>query len=115
MSSASITTMTETHFAIPRRSTEVIQFTLDGPDPGGPVDGPYTWTPQKRASLIVPMIGGESVQGATYEWLRDGLPENQRDRIAERLADPKDHLDWDTIGKITDMLADKVSGNRPTT
>ena len=108
----SMTTTAELTIDIPRRSTDPIPLTLRNPD--GETET-MTFTPPKRATMMLPLVEGADYNTATYVWLLEGLSEEDGNRIRARLADPADQLDWDTIGAITNALAVKVAGNRPPT
>lgn len=95
------------------RRTQTITFDLDGER--------YSFTPPKTALLTMRLISGElggdeDLAGtrATFDWLSDGLPEEQNDRLVERLRDPKDDFDVENLATIIEWLRKKVDG-RPTT
>ena len=104
--------MTDLAFKIPTRDTDAIPFKLENPD--GSIDE-YKFTPQKRADMLIPYFNGLDSLAASYRWLLNGLSPEGRDRIQQRLADPEDALDMDTIGRVCDALAIRIAGDRPTT
>jgi hypothetical protein len=92
-------------FTTAKRRKEPITFTLD--------DVEYVFTPPKTANVILDYVETGNDIGALLDWLEDGLSEEQAQLIIQRLKDPDDDLDMDTLGDITAALLEKVVG-RPT-
>jgi hypothetical protein len=90
-----------------RATTKTIDFDLDGDT--------YHFTPIKTAALILSgfMGGGEQLK-TQLNWLSDGLPDNESDRIQARLLDADDPLDIDHLLGVVTWLLEEMSG-RPTT
>jgi hypothetical protein len=103
--------MADLSFKVATRRVEPVTFDLS-PDPHE-----YSFVPPKQADMVLPMLGAESdlvAAKAAFEWLDNGLSEEDQDRISKRLKDPKDDLDIDTIEEVVTALVEQVSG-RPTT
>jgi hypothetical protein len=101
-------------FATKVREKQVIDFDIDGE--------PFTFTPPKRAGLIASVVSSVGLDGRATDtdsvrdllnWMGDGLPEAQKDRVIERLNDPEDDFDLDTVNDIARYLLGQSSG-RPT-
>lgn len=97
-------------FQTAKRRKEPIPFTLDGET--------YEFTPQKNSILVMPSLGedpdgSEELRGI-FDWLGSGLPEDQEQRIIDRLKDPEDDLDLDMLNRVVTALLEEISG-RPTT
>lgn len=108
--------MADLEFDIAKRRTDPITFTL------GSDKHLYSFNPPKSAVMMMPILepnpdkaqGNLDLTRATFDWLGDGLSEEDNERIKARLKDPKDDLDVDTLGKVVEGLSEKVAG-RPTT
>lgn len=99
---------------VPKRNTEPIEFDLED---GAPKAHVYVFTPPKQADMVLPMLGAENdleAARAAFEWLDEGMSEEDRDRVAARLKDPNDDLDIDTIQEVVTLLVEAAGGN-PTT
>jgi hypothetical protein len=98
-------------FTTAKRRAKPITFTLDDED--------YVFTPPKRAGAVVDLVlSGEGVDElaatrAAFDWLSRGLPEEQNDRIVERLKDPEDDFDIENLEDLLQWLRKRVEG-RPT-
>lgn len=97
-------------FQTAKRRKEPIPFTLDGEE--------YEFTPQKNSVLVMPSMsddkdGTEELRGI-FDWLGAGLPDEQEQRLIERLKDPEDDLDLDMLSEIVSGLIEEIGG-RPTT
>lgn len=104
----------ELEIKVKRRRVQPITFRLDD-DPHS-----YTFNPPKDAVMVLPMIeSGDISDGAqtkaAFNWLGEGLSEDDNKRLIGRLRDPKDDLDVETISELVQALTEKVSGGRPTT
>lgn len=98
--------MSNLEFKTARRRREPITFTID--------DDTYTFTPPKTAGAVLSIIDGdESEVKALFDWLEQGLPEEEARRIEERLRDPDDDLDIPDVANVIRALLEQVSG-RPT-
>jgi hypothetical protein len=51
---------------------------------------------------------------STFDWLGQGLSDEDNERVIRRLRDPKDDLDVDTLSTVVERLSEKVAA-RPTT
>jgi hypothetical protein len=103
--------MADLKFGVAKRRTEPVTFELEGSD------HVFTFTPPKQAGMVLPMF--EAVTDIdearpAFEWLDEGLTEEDRAIIYGRLKDKGDDLDIDTIGEVVSGLVEYVS-NRPTT
>lgn len=103
-------------FVPPRREVVTIPFRL------APDSHVYRFTAPKIAVALMPVLeghaGGEDeglgVTASTFDWLGQGLSEDDNKRIVARLRDPQDDLDLDTLGQVVRGLMEKI-GQRPTT
>jgi len=98
-------------FKVAARRTEPITFSFED-DPHE-----YSFVPPKTASMVLPMLDADSDVGAAkaaFDWLDDGLSEEDQKRIADRLRDPKDNLDIPSVEEVVEALVERVSA-RPTT
>jgi hypothetical protein len=74
----------------------------------------YTFTPPKVAGVVLSVIeGGMDEAKAAFDWLSDGLPEDQNAHLIARLRDQQDALDIDDIGPMVEGLMEEM-GERPT-
>lgn len=99
-------------FTTAKRRREPITFTLD--------DEEYEFIPGKQASIALAAIEPGSKEDQqlgvfreTFDWLGNGLNDDQRQHLIDRLTDPEDDLDIDQLGDIISKLQDQVAG-RPT-
>lgn len=107
--------MTKDFETKPREVTP-IPFTLDAEE--------YTFRPPKLISLLLPVLGADlsdptstqaqEMMSAQMDWLNAGLDDDEAERIAARLRDPKDDFDLDGLIAIVEWLVESVS-KRPTT
>lgn len=95
-------------FTTAKRRRETIHFVLDGEE--------FDFTPQKQAGIALAVVDGDQTEmmRSMFDWLSDGLPEDQSQRIIDRLKDPEDDLDIDQLGDLISGLQDEIAG-RPTT
>lgn len=105
--------MADMEFAVAQRRKQPITFTLAGDD------HEYMFTPPKTAVMLLPIIqSAEETQAgmlrASFEWLGDGLSEEDNLRIVARLKDDEDGFDIEDLGKVSQGLSEKVAA-RPTT
>jgi hypothetical protein len=130
--------MADLEFDVAVRRSEPITFTLGGSnvllkpevpakadDPGKPEkrgkdDHVYNFDPPKSAVMLMPVLeqgdgnGGVAMTKSTFDWLGQGLSQEDNDRILNRLKDPKDDLDIDTLSTVIEALSSRVAA-RPTT
>lgn len=93
-------------FTTAKRRAKKITFILDGED--------FEFAAPKTAPAMLAMFDGTPEAKATFDWLGEGLPEDQTERLIARLKDPKDDFDVDNLEVIVKWLMEQVSG-RPTT
>lgn len=107
--------MADLEFNIAPRRVTPLTFTLgDGHE--------YVFTPPKSAVMMMPVIdanaasdnAGIDITKATFNWLGEGLSDEDHDRILTRLRDPEDGLDVDTLADVVKALTEKVA-SRPST
>lgn len=114
--------MADLEFTVAKRRVEPITFTL-GVEPGQKAteesDHVYTFTPPKNAVMMMPVFDNEAATDlgmtrATFDWLSEGLSEEDSDRIMARLRNKDDDLDIDTVAKVISGLAERVAARPPT-
>jgi hypothetical protein len=97
-------------FTTAKRREKAITFRIDGDD--------YAFTPPKQAPLLLDFLSGGTTDTeqtrAAFDWLGEGLPDDQEERLIARLRDPKDDFDLPNLKVILDWLTEQVGG-RPTT
>lgn len=95
-------------FTTAKKRREPIKFSVDGEQ--------YEYVPQKQAGMALALRDGNEteVMREMFDWLSDGLPEEQAQRLIDRLKDPADEMDIDDLGKLIGDLQDQIAG-RPTT
>lgn len=96
-------------FTTAKRRTEPIPFELDGRE--------ILYTPQKTANSILPMLDEDATEAdslrAEIAWFENGLDADDAQWIEDRLRDPDDDFDMDTLSSIIKALFRQVNG-RPT-
>lgn len=92
-------------FRTAKQRKEPIKFTID--------EDEFTFTPHKTAGMVLDILDDESELKAAFDWLDEGLPEDQSALLEKRLRDPEDDLDVDMVAEIIKFLISRVSG-RPT-
>jgi hypothetical protein len=104
--------MTDLTFKVAKRRQEPITFEIEGDD------HVYAFTAPKQAAMVLPMMeqaeNGLMATRAAFEWLDKGLSTEDQDRITNRLKDPDDDFDVDSLEEIVVGLVEAV-GARPTT
>lgn len=98
-------------FEVAKRRREPINFHLnDEPD------FEYTYIPQKIAGIALAVADNDEQRTMkhTFDWLSDGLPDEQAQHLVDRLEDPEDDLDVEQLGAIIEKLQEQITG-RPTT
>lgn len=103
--------MADLTFDVAPRRKDPITFDLGGDK------HVYTFAPPKQASMVLKVLDSESDIGAAkaaFQWLDEGLSEEDQQHLEARLRDPEDDLDFDVLEDIVTGLVEKVSG-RPTT
>ena len=89
-----------------REAGEEIKFTLDGED--------YLFTPPKTVPVFLAADKNPAEWARVrLNWLSHGLPEDQAQRIHDRLMDFDDALDYGTLSEVINYLMEEMSG-RPT-
>lgn len=93
------------------------------PEVRGKDDRVYKFNPPKSAVMLMPILEVDNGNGtgnvgvdmtkATFEWLGQGLSEEDRNRVINRLRDPKDDLDVEHLSNVVQGLSARVAG-RPT-
>jgi len=59
-------------------------------------------------------VNGMAITQATFNWLGEGLTEEENVRVRDRLKDPEDDLDIDQLSDVILKLSERVAA-RPTT
>lgn len=93
----------EFNTAVKRR--QPIPFTVDGTG--------YEFQPPKHAAMVLDYLENGDEMGALFDWVNEGLGEEQAGTLTERLQDPEDDFDIDELTKIAKWLVEQSSG-RPT-
>jgi hypothetical protein len=96
-------------FTTATRNKKPIPFVLDGTT--------YEFTPPKQTAIFLELMNGGNGAAITkkaFDWLSDGLPEEQNDKLVERLRDPNDDFDLPDLRKILEKLQEAAAGG-PTT
>ena len=102
--------MSDLSFKVATRRTDPVTFDLEGSE------RKYSYTPQKQAAMVLPMLGADDdmeAAKAAFAWLEDGLSADDAAHILGRLKDPKDDLDFDAIEDIVTGLVEFIAA-RPT-
>jgi len=97
---------------VKKRNKAVITFDIEGSD------HQYAFTPPKQAEMVLPMLDSDSdleAAKAAFEWLDNGMSEDDRKHLSDRLRDKDDDLDIDAVEDIVTALVEKAGGDRPTT
>ena len=106
-------------FQTKAKRREVIEFELD--------DHLYHFTPQKVASVMLPVLDHEeqdedddegggaklTMTQRTWDWLKAGLADGEYDVMRARLEDADDDLDVGDVADVVKWLMLQVAG-RPT-
>lgn len=105
--------MADLEFQVAKRRHEPITFTLGD-------DYEYTFHAPKSAVMLMPLFDSEGgsdldITRSTFDWLGQGLSEEDSDKIKDRLRDAEDDLDIDLLAEVVQKLSEKVSSGRPTT
>lgn len=106
--------MATKQFNTAKRGKSAIKFQIEGEE------HEYSFTAPKTAGMALSIMDSSdelieiNAMRATFDWLEEGLTEGDAERIKARLRDPKDDLDIDTLGDITEWLREEVSGNPST-
>jgi hypothetical protein len=104
--------MSDISVKVKKRKKKAITFDLEG-DPRQ-----YKFVAGKQALMVLPMLDAENdleAAKAAFSWLDDGLSEEDRKHLSDRLRDPEDDLDNDAINDLVEAIVEQVSGGRPTT
>jgi hypothetical protein len=95
-------------FTTSAKTRKVIPFTLDGEE--------YHFTPSKIAGIVLPVMADGSeleVFKGMFDWIGNGLPDEEEARLEERLKDPDDDLDVPDLVEVFQGLVAAMAG-RPT-
>lgn len=89
------------------RERKVMTFELDGRQ--------FSFRAPKNSHLVLPLIGGNDAAPVTamFNWLSDGLSEEDNQFIIDRLQDDDDDFDIDDLQEIVEDLIAEATG-RPT-
>jgi hypothetical protein len=100
-------TLMSLEFTSAKKRWDKLTFTLDGEQ--------YDFTPSKSGGLAAAMLTGdqEAMIAETFDWLSRGLPDDQTQRIIDKLRDPEDDFDMADLGDLIRGLQEEVTG-RPT-
>lgn len=95
-------------FTTAKKRKEPIHFVLDGEA--------YEYTPQKSADTFLSAVDGDEmgIVRNNFDWLSNGLSDEQAQRLIDRLKDPEDDFDVDDLGNLVTGLQEQIAG-RPTT
>ena len=102
-----------TKFTTTKKDYSPIEFEID--------DEHFVFTPHKQASMILPLMDPDSdmpeaqATKAFFDWLGEGLPEEQLEVLIDRLKDPKDQFDTEDLAVIARGLMEEVNSQRPPT
>lgn len=106
--------MADLEFTVAKRRQQPITFTLGD-------DHEYVFNAPKSAVMMMPVFDSTDdgvseldITKSTFDWLGEGLSEEDSKRIKDRLRDPGDDLDIDTLSDVVKQLSEKVSA-RPST
>jgi hypothetical protein len=92
-------------FTTATKRRKPIEFTLDGTE--------YQFNPPKQAGMVLDFLETNDEMGALFDWVNEGLGEEQATAIEERLKDPADDFDIKELTDIARWLVEESSG-RPT-
>jgi hypothetical protein len=98
-------------FKVSKKDHKPITFDLEGND------HVYTFQPSKVASAVLPMLeadGDFEAAKVGFEWLDEGLSEEDQNHLSARLLDKKDDLDIPDLEDVISGLME-ATGGRPTT
>jgi hypothetical protein len=102
---------TDLSFKVAARDSSTITFDLEGDK------HVYSFEPPKQALMVLPAINGGSdlaAAKAAFDWLDEGLSEEDQKHMRDRLMDKEDNLDIDSVEEVVGALVEYISG-RPTT
>lgn len=91
-------------FTTAKRRATPIEFTLDG--------RVFVFTPPKLAGAMLAALESDD-NGEVLDWFASGLSEEDETFITNRLRDPDDDFDIDSLSVIVQSLVERVVG-RPT-
>lgn len=105
--------MTRKQFQTAAVTRDVVEFDVD--------DDTYHFTPPKKAALLLNVLDvdpddpddGLAGMRSTFDWLSQGLPADENDRLVARLRDPDDGFDVDDLAAVVRWLVSETTG-RPT-
>ena len=91
-----------------RRERETIVFNID--------DDEFHFTPPKTAATTLDLVAAEDDMDRVqimFDWLGNGLPDEENELLIARLRDNDDGLDMDTLNELVGDLMSTATG-RPT-
>lgn len=96
-------------FTTAAKARTAIEFELD--------EVMFKFTPPKSAASVMPLLeesGDEmSLVRAGFDWLKDGLADDQYAILVNRMKDPADDFDLPDLEEIIEYLMEQVSNDRP--
>jgi hypothetical protein len=92
-------------FTTATKRRKPISFTVDGTE--------FEFTAPKQAGMILDYLESGDEIGALFDWVNEGLGEDQAKVLEDRLKDPDDDFDIDELTKIAEWLVEQATG-RPT-
>ena len=106
-------------FDVTPKDRKPVQFRLTG-DPHV-----YRFIPPKDAVMMMPVFEsatdskqngglGLGLTKSTFDWLGQGLSEQDHDHLLARLRNPEDDLDIEDLSTVVERLTERAGG-RPTT
>lgn len=90
------------------RTHEAVEFDLDGDT--------YHLTPPKIAPMLMSVAsatdGGRDIEAVRQQlaWFETGLPEEEFERLIDRLEDYEDGLDLSMIGQVFRWVVEQTTG-----
>jgi hypothetical protein len=92
-------------FTTAAKRRKAITFTIDGTE--------FEFTSPKQAGMVLDYLENGDEMGALFDWMNEGLGEEQAAVIESRLKDPKDDFDIKELTDIARWLVEESTG-RPT-
>lgn len=97
-------------FETRKKDRAPIDFTVDG--------RAMSFTPTKTASMVLPVMDPSTSDTAYlkafFDWLGQGMSEEDSGWLVERLEDPKDDFDIEDLQRLAQSLMAEMNGGRPT-
>lgn len=96
-------------FTTSSKARPLVEFTID--------DDTFHFTAPKTSHLLLGLVesdgGGVGNVKALLDWVGAGLPVEENDRLVERMKDPDDAFDVDTLTEVATFLVAEATA-RPT-